>query len=81
MTFAQPKWVLTTKRGWGMVLTGLTVVLPFVSQFTGVPLDPGIVSAVGQTVATGIDVAGALAGLTLLIWGAFRPTAPLKLLP
>ena len=81
LVIEQPKWVLSTKRGWGMVITGLTVAVPLIAQFTGLPLDQAVVNTVGQTVATGIDVVGTLVGVGLWIYGSFRPTAPLKLLP
>jgi len=78
-----PKWVLSTKRGWGMVLTFVGTALPFVNvyatQWLGHPLDAGMVALVGQSVTNFIEAVGQVAGVALWVYGSFRPTAPLQL--
>lgn len=80
-----PKWVFATKRGWGMALTFLASVLPFVNVFvkkyTGIEIDAPMVSLVGEAVTHLIDSVGLAVGVALWVWGSFRPTAPLTVMP
>jgi hypothetical protein len=80
----QPKWVLSTKRGVGMLLTFLTTLLPFLSGWAatkGVHIDAPMVALFGQVIGGVIDAVGTLVGFGLMIWGMWRPTAPLAALP
>jgi hypothetical protein len=81
---AKPKWMLETKRGWGMVLTFIGTTLPFVSmlahQYLGVKIDAPMVALVGEAVNQLIDSAAVVIGVFLWVWGSFRPTAPIALL-
>lgn len=80
-----PKWVLSTKRGWGMVLTFAGSLLPFVNMWvkakTGIEIDAPMVALIGEAMANAIDAVGVLVGVLLWVWGSFRPTAPLTVLP
>jgi hypothetical protein len=84
VTTVTPKWVLETKRGWGMVLTFATTVLPIVNSWVsakwGVSLDAPFVMALGDAVTSMIDSVGLVIGLVLWFVGSMRPTAPLTLL-
>ena len=77
-----PKWWLQTKRGWGMVITFVTAVLPvfgvWVSSLLGVDITPDLVSALDSVVLRWIEASGTVLGLALWVWGSFRPTAPLQ---
>jgi len=79
----QPKWVLATKRGWGMTITGLTSLLPlldtWVSMKWGVHISAPVVDLVGQAGTHVLDAIGMAVGVVLWVWGSFRPTAPLTL--
>jgi hypothetical protein len=79
-----PKWALETKRGWGMVITFVTTVLPIVNTWVsakwGIQLDAPFVMAFGEAVTSMIDSVGLVVGLALWFVGSMRPTAPLTLL-
>ena len=81
----EPKWALATKRGWGMLLAGVSTVLPFVNEYTkgkwGVSIDAPVVALAGEVGANLIDAVGLAVGYGLWIWGTFRPSAPLTVLP
>ena len=80
-----PKWVLSTKRGWGMLLTFAGTALPFVNmyanQWFGVHIDAPMISLVGDSVTNLLNDFGTFVGVCLWVYGSFRPTAPLQALP
>lgn len=79
-----PKWIFATKRGWGMVITFVTTMLPMLNVWMsgmGYSIDPGLVSLVGETGAQLLDTVGLVIGVALWVWGSFRPTAPITVLP
>lgn len=80
----QPKFVLSTKRGWGMVITAVTTAIPVVNLFgasKGIHIDGPMVALVGQSVGAALDAIGVACGVMLWVWGSFKPTAPLTLFP
>jgi hypothetical protein len=81
----QPKWVAETKRGWGMILTFAGTVLPMVNMWvqskTGVAIDAPMVALFGEAVNNVISSVGTFVGVCLWVWGSFRPTAPVTLMP
>lgn len=81
----KPKWALETKRGWGMALTFLGTAMPFVTvmakQYFDINIDAAMVAVVGEAVSQLIDSVAVVAGVVLWVWGSFRPTAPLQLVP
>lgn len=79
-----PKWVLSTKRGWGMFITFVMTLLPMLNVWLtskGIEISAPMVQLVGSGVAGVIDAVGILIGIALWVWGSFRPTAPLTVLP
>lgn len=76
-----PKWVLETKRGWGMLIAAVVMIVPFVNQYLGLGIDAAVVGTLGETVTKLIDAVAAVVATVLMIWGMWRPTAPLTLLP
>lgn len=79
-----PKWVPTTKRGIGMIVTFFTAVLPILSGWLatkGVHIDAPMVALFGQALGNVVDAVGTFVGLVLWVWGSFKPTAPLAVLP
>lgn len=83
----EPKWALATKRGWGMLLTGASVILPFANEYAkahwNFAIDAPMVALVGQAVSGVIDSVGLAVGTGLWVWGSMRPSsaAPLTVLP
>lgn len=82
---SQPKWVPTTKRGVGMILAFFTTLLPFISGYVkvhyGVTLDAPLVALFGEVLTNLITTVGTVVGFVLWVWGSFRPTGPLTVLP
>jgi hypothetical protein len=74
-----PKWWLDTKRGVGMAMLAAGQIVPVVGMWLGVSVDTATVGEFAATVATWFDVTWNVIGGALLIYGAFFPTAPLKL--
>jgi hypothetical protein len=81
----KPKWAMATKRGWGMALTFAGTLLPFVNMWvknkTGVEIDAPMVALVGEAVGGVIDAVAVATGVVLWVWGSFRPSAPITVLP
>jgi hypothetical protein len=80
----KPKWALETKRGWGMVLTFAGTVMPMVNMWLatkGVHVDAPMITLFGEAVNQLIDSVAVVAGVALWVWGSFRPTAPVTVLP
>lgn len=81
----KPKWALETKRGWGMVLTFAGTLMPVITiyskQWFGVAIDAPMVALVGEAVSGVIDAVAVAAGVVLWVWGSFRPTAQINVLP
>jgi len=74
----QPKWWLATKRGWGILLAGGATFIPMVATLVGLPIDASTVGVGGEIVTNWLESTGQLIGFGLLVWGSFRPTAPLS---
>jgi len=76
-----PKWWLATKRGWGMLITGVMAGLPLAAgliySWFGVNITPEMVSNVNTAVLDWIEATGTVIGVALWVYGSFRPTAPL----
>lgn len=84
MDMVPPKWVLSTKRGWGMLITFVSTMLPVVSVWLaakGINIEPGMVTQLGEAVGNLIEQVGVVVGLVLWVWGSFRPTAPITMVP
>lgn len=80
----QPKWVMSTKRGWGMLLTFVSTMLPMLNIWLsgkGINIDGPMVAIFGEAVTQLIDAIGLVVGVALWVWGSFRPTAPVTVLP
>ena len=80
----QPKWVMETKRGWGMVLTFAGTVVPLVNLYGaqyGIHIEPPMIALFGEAVGNVISSVGVAIGVVLWVWGSFRPTAPLNAMP
>lgn len=85
LEITKPKFILDTKRGWGMLITGVAAMVPFLSYYveawTGVKLDAAMVAMLGEAGVMVIDAAATVVGVGLWVWGSFRPTAPLVVNP
>jgi hypothetical protein len=80
----QPKWVMATKRGWGMLLTFAGTVVPLINLYGAqynIHVEPPMVSLLGEAVGNVISSVGVAAGVVLWVWGSFRPTAPVTVAP
>jgi hypothetical protein len=77
----EPKWFLMTKRGVGMAIAAALVVLPFANQYFGLHLDVTVVKALGDSLSSWLDVSLKVFSAVLMVWGMFRPTGPLTVLP
>lgn len=79
-----PKWVMSTKRGWGMALTFVSTLMPMINVWLagwGVHLDAPMVALIGEAGTQLIDSLGLAVGVALWVWGSFKPTAPLTVAP
>jgi len=79
-----PKWMMATKRGWGMVIAGLSAGLPMFSWWLagkGINVDLPMITLFGETVSQMLDSVGLVVGFVLWVWGSMRPTAPITVLP
>lgn len=79
-----PKWVMTTKRGWGMFITFVVTLLPMLNLWLaskGWEVTIPMVQTIGSAGVGVIEAVGFAVGVALWVWGSFRPTAPLTVLP
>lgn len=74
----QPKWWLDTKRGIGMAMLALGQAVPIIGAWFGVTVDAAMVGDLAANIAQWFDVTWNVIGGVLLLWGSWRPTAPLS---
>ncbi len=81
----KPKWVLTTKRGIGMLMVVLASVMPVAGAWVkakwGWEVDAPMVAVFGERLYGVVDAVALVSGFVLWVWGSFRPTAPLSVTP
>lgn len=74
-------FILASKRGWGLIIMGLGFGLPVLATYLGVTYDA---NAVNTFAADGVNLIGQgfkFVGSALALWGMFRPTGKLVILP
>jgi hypothetical protein len=79
-----PKWMMYTKRGWGMLIAGLAAGLPAISwwlESKGIHIDLPMIKVFGEAVSNAMDSIGLVIGFGLWFWGSMRPSAPLTVFP
>lgn len=77
----EPKWMLATKRGWGLVIMGAGFALPLLAGYMGITYDPGAVNTLAADGVAWVAATGKLVGSVMALYGMFRPTAPMTVLP
>jgi hypothetical protein len=75
----QPKWWLDTKRGIGMAMAAAGTIVPLLAGYMGVTIDAATVGQLAAEIAKWFDVTWNVIAYGLMIYGMWRPSAPLSL--
>ncbi|MDX2204585.1 MAG: glycosyl hydrolase 108 family protein [Hyphomicrobiaceae bacterium] len=73
----QSKWWGQSMTVWGVIVTGLSTVLPVVGQLFGINITADLVQQLGEAVVQFGQAGAGVVGLALTLWGRLRATADL----
>jgi len=74
----EPKWWGHSMTIWGVIVTGLSTVLPVLGPVVGLNLTADLIRQLGDNVVVFGQAAGGLIGTAMAIWGRVRTSAPIE---
>lgn len=75
---AAPKWWGQSVTIWGVIVTGLSTVLPVIGPLLGLEVTGEMVKLAGEQVVQVMQALGGLIGTLMAIYGRVRATAPIE---
>lgn len=75
---SQPKWWGESLTIWGVIVTGISTVLPVVGPLIGIDITADAIKLLGEQVVQIVQAVGGLVGTLMAIYGRARATTPIE---